>query len=97
MKPEDVGIPRTELVLGKHSGRHALKQRIADLGYQLDEAQLQRVFEAFKVLADRKKMIYDADIEALAENQLHSGADGGVDAGGLHLHAPASASRRRRP
>ena len=73
MRPEDVGIPSTDLVLGKHSGRHALKQRIADLGYQLDDAQLLRIFEAFKVLADRKKIIYDADIEALVENQLHSG------------------------
>lgn len=74
MRPEDVGIPRTELVLGKHSGRHALRQRIQDLGYHLDEAQFQRVFESFKQLADRKKVIYDADIEALAENQLHAGA-----------------------
>lgn len=74
MLPEDVGIPRTELVLGKHSGRHALKQRIQDLGYKVDEAQFQRVFEAFKVLADRKKNIYDADIEALVDNQLHSSA-----------------------
>ena len=73
MKPEDVGILRTELVLGKHSGRHALKQRIEDLGYHLDDTQLQRVFEQFKLLADRKKVIYDADIEALAENQIHAG------------------------
>jgi 2-isopropylmalate synthase len=73
MQPEDVGIPSTDLVLGKHSGRHALKQRIQDLGYQTDDTQVQRIFEAFKVLADRKKVIYDADIEALVENQLHSG------------------------
>jgi 2-isopropylmalate synthase len=73
MKPEDVGIPRTELVLGKHSGRHALKQRVADLGYHLTDEQLNRLFEEFKRLADRKKEIYDADIEALAENQLQAG------------------------
>jgi 2-isopropylmalate synthase len=71
MKPEDVGIPSTDLVLGKHSGRHALKQRIGEMGYQIDDAQVQKIFEAFKVLADRKKIIYDADIEALIENQLH--------------------------
>jgi 2-isopropylmalate synthase len=70
MRPEDVGIPRTELVLGKHSGRHALKQRIQDLGYHLNDEQLNRVFDQFKVLADRKKTIYDADIEALAETQI---------------------------
>jgi 2-isopropylmalate synthase len=70
MRPEDIGIPRTELVLGKHSGRHALRQRIIDLGYHLTDEQLNKVFESFKQLADRKKEIYDADIEALAENQL---------------------------
>jgi 2-isopropylmalate synthase len=73
MRPEDVGLPRTELVLGKHSGRHALRQRIQDLGYHLNEEQLQKVFDSFKVLADRKKVIYDADIEALAEAQIHTG------------------------
>jgi 2-isopropylmalate synthase len=73
MNPEDVGLPRTQLVLGKHSGRHALRERVQELGYHLDEQQLQRVFESFKVLADRKKTIYDADIEALAESVMHSG------------------------
>jgi 2-isopropylmalate synthase len=73
MRPEDVGIPRTELVLGKHSGRHALRQRVIDLGYHLSDEQLNNVFEDFKGLADRKKVIYDADIEALAEAQIHQG------------------------
>ena len=73
MRPEEVGLQRTELVLGKHSGRHALRQKIRDLGYHLDDQQLQQVFEQFKVLADRKKVVYDADIEALAESVLHSG------------------------
>jgi 2-isopropylmalate synthase len=73
MNPQDVGLPKTELVLGKHSGRHALRERVQDLGYHLTEEQLQRVFDGFKALADRKKLIYDADIEALAEAQIHSG------------------------
>ncbi|OAI49511.1 2-isopropylmalate synthase, partial [Planctomycetaceae bacterium SCGC AG-212-F19] len=73
MRPEDVGFQRTELVLGKHSGRHALKERVRELGYHLTEEQLQKVFEAFKVLADKKKTIYDSDIEALAEAQIHQG------------------------
>src|SRR5439155_1230569 len=73
MKPEDVGLQRTELVLGKHSGRHALKQRIKDLGYHLDDDALQNLFEQFKVLADKKKTVYDADIEALAEAAIHNG------------------------
>jgi 2-isopropylmalate synthase len=71
--PDDVGLPKNELVLGKHSGRHALRQRIAELGYHLNDEQLQRVFEQFKVLADRKKHVYDADLEALAEAELHQG------------------------
>src|SRR5690242_16806786 len=73
MNPEDVGLPQTALVLGKHSGRHALRQRVQDLGYHLNEDQLQKVFEGFKALADRKKVIYDADVEALAEAQMHTG------------------------
>jgi 2-isopropylmalate synthase len=73
MRPEDVGLTRTELVLGKHSGRHALRERVRELGYHLDDQQMQQVFEQFKVLADRKKTIYDADIEALAEAVLHTG------------------------
>ena len=73
MLPEDVGFLRTELVLGKHSGRHALKQRVIELGYHLTEEQLQKVFDTFKVLADKKKTIYDSDIEALAEAQIHGG------------------------
>ncbi len=71
MRPEDVGVAKTELVLGKHSGRHALRARVRELGYHLDDVQLERVFEGFKALADRKKSIYDADIEALAETQVH--------------------------
>src|SRR5579884_3391299 len=72
MNPEDVGLPKTQLVLGKHSGRHALRQRVRDLGYHLDDQQFEKVFEAFKVLADRKKTIYDADVEALAEAQMQT-------------------------
>ena len=71
MRPEDVGMARTELVLGKHSGRHALRQRVTDLGYHLTDDQLNTAFAAFKTLADRKKEVYDADIEALAEAQLN--------------------------
>ena len=73
MNPQDVGLQKTDLVLGKHSGRHALRQRVLELGYHLDETQLQKVFENFKVLADRKKNVYDADIEALAETVMGSG------------------------
>jgi 2-isopropylmalate synthase len=72
MRPEEVGIARTDLVLGKHSGRHALKQRVVELGYHLSDEQLNNLFEQFKTLADRKKDIYDADIEAMCETQIHA-------------------------
>jgi len=65
-----VGLERTDLVLGKHSGRAALADRAKALGYQLSPEQLQTLFERFKVLADRKKEIYDGDIAALCEDQL---------------------------
>ncbi|HET9552595.1 MAG TPA: 2-isopropylmalate synthase [Anaeromyxobacteraceae bacterium] len=65
MRPEEVGFARSQLVLGKHSGRHALKERLVALGYQLPDAAIDKVFADFKVLADKKKDIYDADIEAL--------------------------------
>jgi len=65
MRPEDVGLGGSRLVLGKHSGRHAFRDRVTALGLSLDEAELDRAFIAFKTLADRKKEIFDADIEAL--------------------------------
>ena len=70
MRPEDVGFATTELVLGKHSGRAALASRIKALGYSLGSDQIQQIFESFKVLADKKKEIYDADIAALTEQEM---------------------------
>jgi 2-isopropylmalate synthase len=65
IRPEDVGLPRSSLVLGKHSGRHAFRARVKELGFELDELELNRVFEEFKALADRKKELFDGDIEAI--------------------------------
>ena len=65
MRPQDVGLSRTNLVLGKHSGRAALRERIKELGFELSDAELARVFEDFKALADKKKELFDGDIEAL--------------------------------
>ncbi len=75
MKPQDVGISRSNLVLGKHSGRHAFRQRVEDLGFRVGEEEIERAFQDFKVLADKKKEIFDADIEAivLRRNVSHSG------------------------
>ena len=66
MRPEDVGLDRNKLVLGKHSGRHAFRQRVEHLGLHLDDSAIESLFESFKALADRKKHVFDADIEALA-------------------------------
>lgn len=70
MRPEDVGLARTDLVLGKHSGRAALADRARSLGYHLTGEQLQTVFQRFKELCDKKKEVYDADIAALIEDEL---------------------------
>jgi 2-isopropylmalate synthase len=65
MKPEDVGYLKTRLVLGKLSGRNALKTRIKELGYELSDSEFERAFEEFKHIADKKKEIFDEDIEAI--------------------------------
>jgi 2-isopropylmalate synthase len=75
MHPEDVGFTMSDLVLGKHSGRAALADRAKALGFELSGEQLGALFEAFKMLADKKKEIYDADIAALIEQQLHATAE----------------------
>jgi 2-isopropylmalate synthase len=73
MRPEDVGFAKTDLILGKHSGRAALADRAKALGYHLTAEQLQTVFEQFKSLADKKKDVYDGDIAALCEQQYLDG------------------------
>ena len=65
MRPQDVGLARSSLVLGKHSGRHALRERVKELGFELEEKEFERVFTEFKALADKKKELFDGDIEAL--------------------------------
>ena len=65
MRPEDIGLQSTKLVMGKHSGRHAFKTRLKELGYALNQDELDNLFERFKRLADQKKDIYDEDLEAL--------------------------------
>ena len=72
MRPEDVGFAKTDLVLGKHSGRAALADRAQALGYHLTGEQLQVVFEGLKQLADKKKEIYDGDVVALIKEEIHS-------------------------
>ena len=70
MRPESVGISRSKLVLGKHSGRHAFKTRLKELGYELSDEDLNRAFERFKRLADKKKEVFDEDIEAIVQDEV---------------------------
>ena len=90
MTPESVGVPANNLVLGKHSGRHALVLRYEDLGYSMQPDEVDVVYQRFTSLADRKKRIYDQDLIALL--QIGSGASErinthGVTTGGRWAHA----------
>ena len=75
MNPASVGVPSTELVMGKHSGRAAFKDRLTQLGHTLADDQIEPLFTAFKTLADKKKEIFDEDIEALVDTQLERQTD----------------------
>ena len=68
MRPEDVGLSKSNLVLGKHSGRHAFRDRVKELGFDIDEFETNRAFQEFKKLADKKKDVYDGDIESIIMN-----------------------------
>src|SRR4029079_192889 len=70
MDPAHVGIPANSLVLGKHSGRHAFNDRVSQLGFTLTDEQVEAAFTKFKALADKKKEVFDEDIEALVDEQL---------------------------
>lgn len=70
MKPEDVGFMDTGLVLGKHSGRHAFDNRLGQLGIKLSKADLDRAFERFKNIADKKKQVFDEDLRAIVEDEF---------------------------
>lgn len=69
LDPRDIGRPESDLVLGKHSGRHALRARLVALGYELEDDRLDRLFQAFKHVADRRKEVCDADLEALVAGE----------------------------
>ena len=75
MTPESVGVSKTSLVMGKHSGRNAFRDKLKGLGYEVSDNQLEDAFVRFKALADRKKHIYDEDIEALIDENLATAED----------------------
>lgn len=75
MDPADVGLTESRLVLGKHSGRHAFEKRLVELGFELDRDALNRAFARFKDMADRKKDMYDADLEAIVSDEVYAVAE----------------------
>jgi 2-isopropylmalate synthase len=70
MTPESIGLVKTNLVLGKHSGRHAFRDRLKEIGYELSDDELNRAFERFKRLADQKKEVFDEDLEAIISDEV---------------------------
>jgi 2-isopropylmalate synthase len=70
MRPEDIGLVKSNLVMGKHSGRHAFKTKLRELGYELGDNALEDAFVRFKALADKKKEIFDEDLVALVDNEI---------------------------
>ncbi|WP_372603172.1 2-isopropylmalate synthase [Actibacterium sp.] len=95
MRPSDVGLSETNLVMGKHSGRAALRAKLKDLGFDLADNQLQDVFVRFKALADRKKEVYDDDLVALMRDSTSDEANGRIQVKFLRVicgtEAPQSA------
>jgi len=87
MTPESVGLTRSELVLGKHSGRAALKAKVVELGYTLGDNAFQDLFKRFKDLADRKKDIFDDDIIALIDDEAAGEADNAISFVSLQVKA----------
>ncbi len=75
MKPETIGLTSNRLVMGKHSGKHALHQHLKNIGYDLSEEELKLVFKKFKALADKKKVVLDEDLEALVNEGVLRTAD----------------------
>ena len=75
MTPESVGLKTNVLVLGKHSGRHAFKKRLEELGYELEDDNLNKAFARFKTLADLKKEVFDEDLDAIVADEITSATD----------------------
>jgi 2-isopropylmalate synthase len=71
MTPDEVGVPKTKIVLGRHSGRHGLKARLAELGYKITEDELKKIYSLFTQLADRKKEVYDDDLRVLMGDEIY--------------------------
>ena len=101
MRAEDIGLTGAQIVLGKHSGRHAFARQLTDLGYELSEGELARAFTRFKELADRKVELTDIDLEAIVADEVSASADDGfvlesLQVSGGTASAPTATVRVRR-
>ncbi len=99
MSPEEVGIPSNKIVLGKHSGRHAFRTRLEEYGYFLDDDNFKSAFKKFKDLADKKKYVFDEDIEALISEEFVRSSDfyklvSANYSGGSEMHPVATVKLR---
>jgi 2-isopropylmalate synthase len=72
MTPESIGLKQSLMVLGKHSGRHAFSNRLTELGYELSTDDLDKAFQRFKELADKKKEVFDEELQALVEDEIYA-------------------------
>ena len=95
MRPEDVGLVRSNLVMGKHSGRHAFRKKLEELGYELGDNALDEVFARFKELADKKKEIFDEDLIALVDDEIQARRP--ADQGASSWRCTAAPGRSRPP
>jgi len=86
MTPESIGIPSNQIVLGKHSGRHAFEEKLSSMGFALSQEETERAFTEFKELCDKKKDITDRDIEFLVWNLTPAGSSGGYSLKGFSVH-----------
>lgn len=99
MKPESIGVPQKQMMLGKHSGRHAFEGRLRDLGYHIEGEELEQAFERFKELADQKKVVHDRDLEMIVGQHMEQNIGrfrlySFIINSGNHMHATAAVRLR---
>lgn len=94
MNPVDIGWKKSELILGKHSGRHAFTERLKELGFSILAEEVSPIFEKFKALCDQKKYVYDEDIRALAQNKFSSLSEDHYQLDSLDINYKESSDRK---
>lgn len=96
MKPETVGLTKNKLVMGKHSGRAAFRDKLRELNLHVEDDEIDRLFQEFKDLADRKKEVFDDDIIAIVDDSLKQVDSGKIQFGGMDVHCGTKGPQRAR-